>query len=76
VFPNPAKGFLSVACENPDVQLLSARLTDLFGRAVVQQFERHSGGIYSMEIPEVSPGAYFLRLETKSGVWVERVMVQ
>jgi hypothetical protein len=76
VFPNPAKGYLSVACENPDIQLLSASMTDLFGRTVTQQFERRGGGMFSMEIPGVVPGAYFLRLETKGGVWVERVMVQ
>lgn len=75
VFPNPANDHLTIAGANADMPLTGIRLTDLLGRTVTERFEKQGGGMYSLEIPDVPAGTYFLHLETKNGVAIERVIV-
>jgi PKD repeat protein len=73
VYPNPAKGLLSVVSSSV---ITSYSILDIRGREVTTQ--NLSTGVQKITIPthRLIPGTYVLRLRTFNGVETHRVVVQ
>lgn len=77
VYPNPASHLLNVSitldlANSVDVQLINA------GGAVVRQWRDQAlqGRLISLNISELPAGFYFLQLNTKQGIYTQKVTIQ
>lgn len=74
LFPNPAMGKIHFSFEGPvsptDVKRMA--MYDLCGNQVML----HNGPVEEIGVEGLKPGIYFVRIETASGSFVQRVMVR
>ena len=76
VFPNPATGSVFVVNKGADANV-TMQLFDAAGRSVLhQRAQAASGGTIEVALTDVAPGLYSLRLTTREGSAVQRLMVR
>jgi hypothetical protein len=63
VYPSPTNNFLNIHSESSSIQ--SASISDLTGKIIYS--EKLSGTKESLEVSSLSPGLYFINLETEKG---------
>ncbi|HEX2898138.1 MAG TPA: T9SS type A sorting domain-containing protein, partial [Bacteroidia bacterium] len=73
VFPNPSASFVNIRTESAGNQLESITVTDLSGRQV-----KVANGIkntsYRLDHADLTPGMYFLTIQTRKGVLTQKVL--
>ncbi|MGM0567379.1 MAG: exo-alpha-sialidase [Bacteroidota bacterium] len=74
VGPNPAKEKLFIQPNGNQIQLLT--LTDLNGREVIRKSDVGISQEFEIELPAELKGVYILRMETESGSFTEKVIIQ
>lgn len=77
VFPNPATDEMNIRFSVPDARRVSIQLLDMMGRVLKERetlpSEQENHEILSVD--DLPRGAYLLKLETKSGVFMEKVVL-
>jgi hypothetical protein len=74
VYPNPSSGLLHLEC--PGVSgPIDFQLLDVQGRAVYSQSLNATGGIASLQLPELPDGLYWYRLQDRTGRWAAGKLV-
>ena len=72
IYPNPNEGQnLFISCNSP---LLSIRMMNSIGQLVFVQLKINQNE-YSIELPAIKSGVYFLLIETKDGQKTEKVII-
>lgn len=64
VFPNPATSELNF---NLDTKPESVGITDVLGKTITVEATETSSGKYSVSLPEMSKGVYFISIKTSTG---------
>ncbi len=74
IYPNPSSGFFTIrlkgdvrAADVEGLQVLDARGSQVFTSMVYQE---------SISLHAFNPGIYFILLQTKSGLWSEKIVLQ
>jgi len=67
IYPNPTSGKL---CIDSDFDITKVTVTDVSGKIIL---ETHQGNI---ELSNQQPGIYFVKIETKEGVFVEKLIIK
>lgn len=75
VFPNPSTGRLNFNSTIAGNMIQSVRMSDLQGRTVLFRDGIQSAE-YTLEHQSVSPGLYFVRVETRKGYLTKKVVLQ
>jgi len=71
VYPNPARDQVHIRSDQPIQQV---EVVNLMGARVLQQ--RDSGSFTSVNLDQVSPGLYFLRIQLDAGEYIRQVVVE
>lgn len=78
IFPNPSTGYASVSFTVPVLQPVSLALYDISGRRVLNamdgEVEEYSNSL-TLDTSVLSPGIYFVRLETERDSLTRRMVV-
>lgn len=64
LFPNPANGFLHIQCSTPMQRL---HVCDVSGR-LLQTLEIQQSPEQELNVSDLAPGIYFIRIETEKGI--------
>ncbi len=72
VYPNPSASYVNIAANNGN-QLESVRVTDLSGRTMMM-IGSLKGNSYRLDHSDLSPGLYFLTIQTRKGVMTQKVL--
>ncbi len=75
VFPNPVSEVLSVKLLGEQPELTGLELIDAAGR-VVKNYPLPVGNAFTLTVPPVASGIYFLRGHTGAGVWTKKITVR
>lgn len=77
VYPNPARDMLFLSVDRPDASDIEVTLLTMDGRQLWYQQQRQVQS-QTIQIPlrSLSAGIYLLKVQTREGVQVEKVMVQ
>jgi hypothetical protein len=78
VFPNPANAVLTIQIETQTPESIQLVLTDVLGRTVYASEPTQPEQQYHKEIDisSLSKGVYFLRIATKKGITMRKVVVR
>jgi M6 family metalloprotease-like protein len=70
VYPNPANDVVNVQCtmNNEQLNVTSMEVVDVYGKMVVVVETRHGTSLQGINICDLAPGLYFVRLTTDQGV--------
>jgi len=76
VYPNPYVSKATLEIELPKVTTVAVDMTDETGRIVAVLLPRKSlaAGLYRLELPNVSPGVYFIQCQTGEKTSVKKVV--
>jgi hypothetical protein len=74
IYPNPTQGNITLTSDQVQ-KIQSVTLTDIYGRLISTSIKQADG---SMEISwdHVSPGIYFLQINTSNRIYCEKIMVE
>jgi len=78
-WPNPTQGLLTIQIENARELELELIVYDLMGRMVVQPARLQTSSqllIYNVDLSQVAPGYYFVKLADKAREFCETIEVQ
>jgi hypothetical protein len=75
VFPNPSTGLLNLRSTVAGNHITSVRLTDIQGRSVIT-VDGLNDSDYTLDHQGVSPGLYFIRVNTRKGYLTKKVVLQ
>jgi hypothetical protein len=70
VFPNPASNLIQV---RSDIEISSLRVINNLGSVILNK--QAKGKEYSVDVSQLSPGIYFLQIETKVGLVNRKIVV-
>lgn len=78
VFPNPAGNLVNLIFEVETSESVRASLVDLTGKRVIQIPEFRANGLQQLQLnlTEIPAGAYFVRLETATGLAMKKLIVR
>lgn len=78
VFPNPAKNKFTLEYDSPVSENIAVNLYDINGRVLLSDSWNVSPQTNrkSIDINSFSSGVYFIRLNSKNGIWVNKVVVE
>lgn len=71
VYPNPAIDYVSI--ENMDGKIMTIRLIDNFGRAVISQVTS-TESIIKLPINDLKPGSYFIQIENQNQMISQKII--
>jgi hypothetical protein len=71
LFPNPAKSLITISSTIIGAVKINYEIVDVLGKAVVQN-ENSSADKFSININDLNPGIYFLRLHVNNSVVVKK----
>ena len=75
LFPNPSQGQINLRSAVAGNSIQAVHITDIQGRAIVQ-----ADGIQAMEytlnVNDVAPGLYFVKVETRKGYLTKKVVIE
>ncbi len=72
-FPNPARSKIILRSNSPAIQIQSASLFDIWGRAV-GNFEVSTTEELLFQAKNLIPGVYFIRVETNEGLALKKIV--
>jgi hypothetical protein len=72
-FPNPAKGSISIECENPSAENVFLEVYNLYGQLSYSRFIKVGG--YWIEKINLIPGTYFVKLTSNSGTKSLKIVI-
>lgn len=77
LFPNPNQGEFTLSVELAQAGTLSISLVDAVGRSLYHTVQNQAAGTWTgqIQVPGLASGLYLLRIETESGMYVEKVQV-
>ncbi|MFK7810095.1 MAG: lamin tail domain-containing protein [Saprospiraceae bacterium] len=73
IYPNPTNGLINIEGNFSEMEL---HVIDLLGRTVQHFTKDGMAAVWSIELGDLADGVYFLRVETETGFWMERVVVE
>lgn len=75
-YPIPAKDFLQIHIQALQKERIQLQLVDIRGKVIMEQFRELQSGDNQLqvEVNELSPGIYFLQLESREGRIVQKVV--
>lgn len=79
IFPNPSSDMIKLNYRNSDGNVLSVYVTDLIGKSVLQLAEKQdfTGSIsQSFDVSTLSPGMYFLVVETSGNKEIKKFEIR
>lgn len=77
VFPNPAKNVLNVALNSENQQDVSISIITVDGKEVMaRSVNLYGNDFVSLNISEIPSGFYFVKVSTKNGVLVQKVIIE
>lgn len=78
VFPNPAKNKFTLEYDSPISENIAVNLYDINGRILLSDSWSVSPQTNrkNFDITSFSSGVYFVRLNSKNGIWVSKVVVE
>ena len=78
VYPNPATSFVNVEVTAEQAQTFSAKVVDMMGKTIYAEQIGHNGGsqIYQIPVENLAKGVYFLHLNSTSGSYVQKLVVE
>ncbi|MFK7923658.1 MAG: T9SS type A sorting domain-containing protein [Bacteroidia bacterium] len=71
IYPNPASDFVKIVLD-PRVKLNALSITSLTGKSI--DLEVNPNNV--IDLSKMSPGTYFVRLDTNEGVYFKRLLIQ
>jgi hypothetical protein len=74
VYPNPAREMLRLSSTDPALELQSFEIRDVAGRTALRQSFRQ--GQRQIDLSRLTPGVYFLHLQTDQGNTVRRLVIE
>lgn len=74
VYPNPAREMLRLSSTDPALELQSFEIRDVAGRTALRQPLRQ--GQRQIDLRRLTPGVYFLHLQTDQGNTVRRLVIE
>lgn len=76
-FPNPCHGILFIDASKVPGNIMTLVLFDLQGRTIqVKQTEKSLNGIHSIDINNLTPGLYFVSMQTRKGSYSAKILKQ
>lgn len=72
VYPNPSKSIVNVVANIEGVQTINYELMDVLGKQVIQN--EHTGSQFSVNVSDLKPGVYFLRLQVNESIVVKKIV--
>ncbi len=78
VYPNPASDKVSIHMNLNQASDLTIRILDLKGRTVLYDMKKDVNGEFRLEymLDNITPGMYFIHLDTNNGFSVHRLVKQ
>lgn len=73
IYPNPAQDRLTIAATGTEIEEIE--LISLQGQLLFRQTEIHKAK-FPMSLHGFAPGMYFARIQTKSGMTVQRIVIE
>jgi|GEM_PF-3670317 len=70
-FPNPAKDYLHVVCDNP----VEVSLMDIHGRSLTNPTKLVPSHINTLSLPGINPGIYFLRVSDQDINFSKKIII-
>jgi hypothetical protein len=74
IAPNPFTDKIIIGQSNALQQTIQVKLTDLYGRTVLEKQIISSGGPSTINLPAVAAGIYLLKLTTEEGIQVFKLI--
>ncbi|HNR19434.1 MAG TPA: T9SS type A sorting domain-containing protein [Bacteroidia bacterium] len=74
VSPNPAQDYVKIKAEKLVGKSCRITVTDVTGKKLKEEHVIFATGIVTLDVGELKSGIYFLRIETKEGSFVERLV--
>ncbi len=76
IYPNPTDGLIYIELNLPDYTDIRLEFYDATGRKIyIREFTNVNGIHESMDISDLTPGVYFLKVQTKKGQVVRNIVV-
>jgi hypothetical protein len=72
IFPNPAKEFVKIAIDQQDVEILALSLIDITGKQI---YSASTPG-HEINVSNLTPGTYFIIIQTSSGMARKMLMIK
>ncbi len=78
IYPNPAHDFVQIVSKGGSAEELSVSLMDIGGRVLVKEQLITENGQANFRFGEtrLSNGLYFMKIESKEGVTISRILIQ
>lgn len=78
VYPNPTQGMFTLAINNGSIEELIVTIVDMQGKTIFTSRDKNIGNEFKKQIDlsDVSKGIYFIKLNTGSGVKVQKLIVE
>ena len=74
IAPNPFTDKIIIGQSNTLQQTVQIKLTDLYGRIVMEKQINSAGGPSTINIPDIASGIYLLKLTTEEGTQVFKLV--
>ncbi len=74
--PNPAKSLITISLDNNPHRVESITVIDMFGRAVINVVNPAKADSYSLDISQLKPGAYVVRIVLPGFISNTRLIVK
>lgn len=75
IFPNPTSGIFNLAIKQAIGEKMELELTDVLGK-VISQYSFVNNGTQTVNLQNVAPGTYSLRIVSENKAWVSKITVQ
>jgi hypothetical protein len=76
LYPNPTDGIVFLSPLRPIREQISLRVTDLFGRELMQEEMRSLNGTHELDLRDLAKGIYLLEVTASDGRIVYKVIVE
>jgi hypothetical protein len=78
VYPNPTRDELNISFVSEELQSISVRMVDAYGKEVFSQADRQFIGEYTQKVSvsRFAKGVYFFQIVTENNILHERIIVQ
>lgn len=75
IHPNPANDLLNIDLGADNGEIKQVAMDDIIGRTVVNYAGNHLGNKLALDVSDLPPGSYFLRIKTPKGVAIKKVLI-
>ena len=74
VYPNPTNGILTIT--NYELEIKGIHISDIAGKTITNNFQIESFSNFQINISHLQNGVYLLKVETETGVFIEKIIKQ